>query len=414
MSPAISSESSRRAPHLHLQHDLYTPHDTVRGSYIVPPAGNNLDPDDYTACVKGQEALSEYNLPLRMGFLDPPTILCHEPVLRREINNGQGIKIVRDLPILPDRISTQVEGWRLGCWMLYDPRIHHKDIISRMIIPKAQPRKSSNKPLGDAPCEAVYRSHNNQFDNGSRRSTWKSSPSSSSETEHLDREDTNKGPVAESTLSMRVERWRKSFGGLPVANHRSLRNIPITELEIIDRFEKDAGSGDHLLRSLCNTIWDVHVSDKDGLMIVQPEPTSSIPEPVYFGHMFISEKCPLTDRVCELRDMLVRIKGDALQANQSWMKYIKENRSKHLAPKGRRVGQNATARLSPAQLDGPGDVADESTLKLSPASIASPQDLDMEDSPLAMEIGHEMDLDPVMPNDFSMFDELTESPILSR
>ena len=39
---------------------------------------------------------------------------------------------LRDIPILPDHISSEVEGWRLEAWNRFDPRIRKHDLVNRM------------------------------------------------------------------------------------------------------------------------------------------------------------------------------------------------------------------------------------------------------------------------------------------
>jgi hypothetical protein len=41
-------------------------------------------------------------------------------------------KYLRDIPILPDHISKDVEGWRLETWFRFDPRIRKDDLVNRM------------------------------------------------------------------------------------------------------------------------------------------------------------------------------------------------------------------------------------------------------------------------------------------
>lgn len=41
-------------------------------------------------------------------------------------------KILRDIPILPDHISSKLEGWRLQAWYCFDPRVRLGDILTRM------------------------------------------------------------------------------------------------------------------------------------------------------------------------------------------------------------------------------------------------------------------------------------------
>ena len=41
-------------------------------------------------------------------------------------------KILRDIPILPDHISSRVEGWRMQAWYGFDPRVKLGDILARI------------------------------------------------------------------------------------------------------------------------------------------------------------------------------------------------------------------------------------------------------------------------------------------
>ena len=41
-------------------------------------------------------------------------------------------KLLREIPILPDHISQDVEGWRLEVWHRFDPRINKHDLVDRM------------------------------------------------------------------------------------------------------------------------------------------------------------------------------------------------------------------------------------------------------------------------------------------
>ncbi|KAH8430458.1 uncharacterized protein LDX57_008117 [Aspergillus melleus] len=93
---------------------------------------NRLDTDDTTAPNSEQENWSITNLPDILYVLRPGTE--HLKSRRRVYNNIGPIfgKMLRNLPVLPTRISSQVEGWRLEAWMRLDRRVTPADIMDRV------------------------------------------------------------------------------------------------------------------------------------------------------------------------------------------------------------------------------------------------------------------------------------------
>lgn len=91
-----------------------------------------IDTDDKTAPHPEQENWSITNLPDILYALRPGT---ENAKCRRRVHTNFGPvfgNLIRNLPILPDRISSHVEGWRLEAWMRLDRRITPQDIIDRV------------------------------------------------------------------------------------------------------------------------------------------------------------------------------------------------------------------------------------------------------------------------------------------
>jgi hypothetical protein len=88
--------------------------------------------DDLTSVHPGQVNWSIDNLPDILYVLRP----TREHRLPRKSKSRTKIQIfgqyVNELPILPRRISSKVEGWRLEAWMRMDSRIAAQDIIDRV------------------------------------------------------------------------------------------------------------------------------------------------------------------------------------------------------------------------------------------------------------------------------------------
>lgn len=99
------------------------PRQNSRESYI---------PDNYTEPHPDQMDWSIENLPPILYQLYPPK----DYKVRRPAgmtNIFVDDERLRDLPVLPNRISTLVEEWRVEAWMRMDSRITLKDITDRMI-----------------------------------------------------------------------------------------------------------------------------------------------------------------------------------------------------------------------------------------------------------------------------------------
>ncbi|KAK1145783.1 hypothetical protein N8T08_004024 [Aspergillus melleus] len=96
---------------------------------------NRLDTDDTTAPHPEQENWSITNLPDILYVLRPGTENLKS---RRRVHKNIGPifgKMLRNLPVLPTRISSQVEGWRLEAWMRLDRRVTPADIMDRVNPP---------------------------------------------------------------------------------------------------------------------------------------------------------------------------------------------------------------------------------------------------------------------------------------
>lgn len=81
------------------------------------------------------------NLPEIIYAFDPPDNYYHANMLREpplKPYTVHGVK-VRDIPILPDRISPDPEGWLYECWCRFDPRINYKRDIEPRIRPDQRP-----------------------------------------------------------------------------------------------------------------------------------------------------------------------------------------------------------------------------------------------------------------------------------
>lgn len=91
---------------------------------------------DLTDNHPGQDTWSINNLPgilyqLRTNTLKPRA----QPMLTKEPIFG---KLVRDFPMLPRKISSRVEGWRMEAWFRMDRRLSNNDILDR-IDPRWRP-----------------------------------------------------------------------------------------------------------------------------------------------------------------------------------------------------------------------------------------------------------------------------------
>ena len=81
-----------------------------------------------------QALWSEQNLLEILYSFDRPELwlapkdLREPPLKIYQVNGSQ----LRDIPILPDHVSSDLEGWRLVAWTRMDPRISSKDIIDRI------------------------------------------------------------------------------------------------------------------------------------------------------------------------------------------------------------------------------------------------------------------------------------------
>jgi hypothetical protein len=115
------------------------------------PQCNPSNQNDSTTYVNSPFGLSENNatnLPLAVGWIEDARIpLPRSPCRGNIIRNAYGYPMtgatgtpLRDFKkILPDRISSQVEGWRMQYWFTIDPRITFDDIMARMPFHFNQP-----------------------------------------------------------------------------------------------------------------------------------------------------------------------------------------------------------------------------------------------------------------------------------
>ncbi|KAI9041646.1 uncharacterized protein KD926_006544 [Aspergillus affinis] len=90
------------------------------------------DTDDRTAPHAEQESWSITNLPDILYVLRPGT---ENAKCRHRVHRNVGPifgKMIRNLPVLPTRLSSQVEGWRLETWMRLDRRVTPADIMDRI------------------------------------------------------------------------------------------------------------------------------------------------------------------------------------------------------------------------------------------------------------------------------------------
>ena len=81
------------------------------------------------------------NLPEIIYAFEPPDGYYHANMLKEpplKPYTVHGVKI-RDIPILPDRISPDPEGWLYECWCRFDPRINYKRDIEPRICPDQRP-----------------------------------------------------------------------------------------------------------------------------------------------------------------------------------------------------------------------------------------------------------------------------------
>lgn len=90
--------------------------------------------DDLTDYRPDQAMWSQDNLPEIIYVFDKPANWLgrgdlKEPPLKNYPIYG---KFIRDIPILPDHISSELEGWRLESWCRMDPRIKKRDLVDRM------------------------------------------------------------------------------------------------------------------------------------------------------------------------------------------------------------------------------------------------------------------------------------------
>ncbi|KAL1638885.1 hypothetical protein SLS58_008470 [Diplodia intermedia] len=150
-------------PHHRLALDIPTPtgqqpvdpsRGRVNGSYLELPAQDANIEGDYTAYVEGQDYLAEGNLPSLLGYLElipvggdkkddekdgkkAKRVPRKQPEKLKD-DNGDVVMGPRDLeladlPILPLRVSGEVESWRAAAWMAYDPRVTAAEIEKRMV-----------------------------------------------------------------------------------------------------------------------------------------------------------------------------------------------------------------------------------------------------------------------------------------
>ena len=110
------------------EQDSQPPESNANVSFV----GDRIDNDtDYRP---DQALWSQDNLPDILYAFDRPAnwlgrAELTEPPLKTYTIHGQ---FLRDIPILPDHISPDVEGWRLETWHRFDPRIKKHDLVNRM------------------------------------------------------------------------------------------------------------------------------------------------------------------------------------------------------------------------------------------------------------------------------------------
>ncbi|PLB43173.1 hypothetical protein P170DRAFT_481123 [Aspergillus steynii IBT 23096] len=93
---------------------------------------NPPDTDNRTAPHPEQENWSITNLHDILYVLRPGT---ENAKSRHRVHSNVGPifgKMIRNLPVLPNRISSHVEGWRLETWMRLDRRVTPEDILDRI------------------------------------------------------------------------------------------------------------------------------------------------------------------------------------------------------------------------------------------------------------------------------------------
>ncbi|ERF73093.1 hypothetical protein EPUS_06554 [Endocarpon pusillum Z07020] len=105
--------------------------------------GNNLGPrfDRKTDFRMDQAEWSVDNLPDILYVFESPDDYYHANMLREPPLKPYTVHgvTVRDIPILPDRISPDPEGWLYECWCRFDPRINYKRDIEPRICPDQRP-----------------------------------------------------------------------------------------------------------------------------------------------------------------------------------------------------------------------------------------------------------------------------------
>lgn len=116
-------------------------HPTVATTLTIMPE-NHPQPDrprtpdrtdsDITSPHPDQSHWSIDNLPSVLYALRPGTQYIKSRARVRETPHKIFNKHVRDFPVLPSRISSKVEGWRLEAWFRLDRRIEAQDILDRV------------------------------------------------------------------------------------------------------------------------------------------------------------------------------------------------------------------------------------------------------------------------------------------
>ncbi|KAF2143079.1 uncharacterized protein K452DRAFT_297581 [Aplosporella prunicola CBS 121167] len=196
-------------PHKLLERDILKPHNNPMTDYHVGPEGT---PGDATGFVPEQAWVSANNLPYALGMLEQiKRQKPGKPSTKTIINQDGTSSTVRDLPILPDCISTRVEEWRALMWMLYDPRIKMKDLTGRMDSATKSPRTD----------EQVHR-----------------------------------------RLTEAMTEWRKMHGGFstnPRTNRARPNEPPIVDCKIVDRglATQQQLNGVAVSTGDYNTVWDI-------------------------------------------------------------------------------------------------------------------------------------------------------------
>lgn len=120
---------------------------------------------DKTSYHPDQAHWSINNLPAVLYVLRPGT--QHKKSRARVLQTSTEIfgRNIRDFPVLPLQISSQVEGWRLEAWWRLDRRIEAQDILDRI-----DPKFKANNGIGEVELETRREDFRRDF----RVADWRS------------------------------------------------------------------------------------------------------------------------------------------------------------------------------------------------------------------------------------------------